>query len=73
MATKRSLEDSVFYSEDLLEELRHADRELTAGHYIRHEDMKAWLLSWGKKRELRVPSCACGDSHCNEPNQQMSQ
>src|SRR5437588_12222475 len=30
-------------------EIREAEREVESGHYIRHEDMKAWLLSWGTK------------------------
>lgn len=43
-------------------ELSLADRQVRSGHYIKHEDMKAWLLSWGTDRELPVPKCACGSS-----------
>jgi hypothetical protein len=31
--------------ETMLAELRQADRQVKSGHFIRHEDMKAWLLS----------------------------
>jgi predicted transcriptional regulator len=46
----------------LLAEVRQADRQIKSGHYIKHEEMKAWLLSWGTDRELPVPKCACGSS-----------
>lgn len=46
----------------MLAEVRRADRQVKLGHYIKHEDMKAWLLSWGTDRELPVPKCACGSS-----------
>ncbi len=46
----------------LLAEIRQADRQVESGHYIKHEDMKAWLLSWGTDHELPVPKCACGSS-----------
>jgi len=46
----------------LLAEVRQADRQVESGHYIKHEDMKVWLLSWGTDRELPVPKCACGSS-----------
>lgn len=49
--------------ERLQSEIRRADREVKTGHYIRHEDMKAWLLSWGTVRELPPPKCVCGKSH----------
>ncbi|MGA2965274.1 MAG: hypothetical protein ABSD64_03610 [Terriglobales bacterium] len=41
-------------------EIRQADRQVNSGHYIKHEDMKAWLLSWGTDHELPPPKCACG-------------
>jgi predicted transcriptional regulator len=44
----------------LLAEVRQADRQVKSGHYLKHEDMKAWLLSWGTDRELPPPKCACG-------------
>ena len=50
----------------MLAEVRRADRQVKSGHYIRHEDMKAWLLSWGTDRELPPPRCVCGKSHDNE-------
>jgi predicted transcriptional regulator len=46
----------------MLAEVRQADRQVESGHYIKHEDMKAWLLSWGTDHELPVPKCACGSS-----------
>jgi hypothetical protein len=39
---------------------------VAAGHYIKHEDMKAWLLSWGKDCELPPPKCVCGKDHDDE-------
>jgi len=45
---------------ELLAELRQADLQVKSGHYIRHEDMKAWLLSWGREHELPLPKCICG-------------
>jgi predicted transcriptional regulator len=41
-------------------EIRLAVRQVKAGHYIKHEDMKAWLLSWGTDHEL-PPKCVCGE------------
>ena len=46
--------------EKLLAEIRQAERQVESGHYIRHEDMKAWLLSWGTENELPPPKCVCG-------------
>jgi predicted transcriptional regulator len=48
-------------------EIRRADRQVRGGHYIRHQDMKAWLLSWGTEKELPLPKCACGKRHDGEP------
>ena len=44
-------------------EIREAEREVESGHYVRHDDMKAWLLSWGTKNELPPPKCVCGKTH----------
>lgn len=44
-------------------DLRVADRQIKSGHYVRDEDMKAWLLSWGTAHELPPPKCVCGKSH----------
>ena len=41
-----AVESYVADQERLLAEVRQADRQVKTGHYIRHEDMKAWLLSW---------------------------
>src|ERR1700746_1942621 len=65
------ISDAVEYyvadKERMLAEIRQADREVKSGHYIRHEDMKAWLLSWGTDRELPPPKCVCGKVHAYEP------
>jgi predicted transcriptional regulator len=46
--------------ERLMAEVGQANRQLKAGHYIRNEDVKAWLLSWGTRHELPIPRCVCG-------------
>src|ERR1700692_3239688 len=52
--------------ERMLAEFRQADRQVKSGHYVKNEDMKAWLLSWGTDSELPVPKCACGKEHDDE-------
>ena len=47
-------------------ETRHADRQVKSGHYVKQEDMKAWLLSWGTECELPPPTCVCGKDHDDE-------
>lgn len=54
---------NIVDQEKMLAELRQADRQIKSGHYIRHEDMKAWLLSWGANHELPLPKCVCGARH----------
>ncbi len=61
-----AVESYVADQERLLAEIAQADRQIEAGHYIRHEDMKAWLLSWGTDHELPPPRCACGKEHDDE-------
>jgi|SRR5579862_649367 hypothetical protein len=39
-----SVRRSDVAEEKLAAEVRIADREVASGHYIKHEDMKAWLL-----------------------------
>lgn len=58
-----AIESYVSDQERLLAEINQADRQIKSGHYIRNEDMKAWLLSWGTKRELPMPKCVCGKQH----------
>lgn len=58
-----AVESSLGDQERMLAEIRQADRQVKAGHYIKHEDMKAWLLSWGTDRELPPPKCVCGEHH----------
>jgi len=59
MAKARNVADQ----ERLLAEIRQATRQVNSGHYIKHEDMKAWLLSWGTDQELPPPKCICGRNH----------
>src|SRR3989441_8691207 len=61
-----AVDSYVADQERMLAETRQADRQVKSGHYIRHEDMKAWLLSWGTNRELPPPKCACGKNHDDE-------
>ena|SRR5271166_76420 len=58
-----AVEVYVSDQEKMLAEVRQADSQVKSGHYIRNEDMKAWLLSWGTDHELPVPNCACGRLH----------
>ncbi len=58
-----AVESYVADQERMLSEIRQADRQVKSGHYVRHEDMKAWLLSWGTDREVPPPRCACGAAH----------
>jgi predicted transcriptional regulator len=61
-----AVESYVADQERMLAEIRQAGRQVKAGHYIRHQDMKAWLLSWGTDRELPPPKCVCGKNHDDE-------
>jgi len=61
-----AVESYVADQERMLAEIRQADRQVKSGHYVKHEDMKAWLLSWGTERELPPPKCACGQPHDDE-------
>jgi predicted transcriptional regulator len=57
------VESYIVDQQRMLAEVRDAEREVASGHYIKHEDMKAWLLSWGTSRELPPPKCVCGKDH----------
>ena len=61
-----AVESYVADQERMLAEVRQADRQIKSGHYVKHEDMKAWLLSWGTEREIPPPKCACGKAHDDE-------
>jgi predicted transcriptional regulator len=61
-----AVETYIADQERMRAEIRQADRQVKAGHYIRHEDMKAWLLSWGTDHELSPPKCVCGKHHDDE-------
>ena len=61
-----AVEIYVCDQERMLAEIRQADRQVKSGHYVKNEDMKAWLLSWGTEHELPVPKCACGKEHDDE-------
>ena len=58
-----AVESYVADQERLQAELRRSNQEVASGHFVRHEDMKAWLLSWGTDHELPPPVCVCGKSH----------
>jgi RHH-type rel operon transcriptional repressor/antitoxin RelB len=58
-----AVDSYVADQERLLAEIRVAGRQVKSGHYIRQEDMKAWLLSWGTRHELPPPRCVCGKVH----------
>jgi predicted transcriptional regulator len=60
-----AVESYVADHERLLSETRRGDRQVASGHYVKHEDMKAWLLSWGTAKELPPPRCVCGKEHKN--------
>jgi RHH-type transcriptional regulator, rel operon repressor / antitoxin RelB len=61
-----AVESYITDQERLLSEIRQAGRQVRSGHYVRHEDMKAWLFSWGTNHELPPPRCACGQRHDDE-------
>jgi RHH-type transcriptional regulator, rel operon repressor / antitoxin RelB len=61
-----AVESYVADQERMLAEIRHGERQIKSGHYVNHEEMKAWLLSWGTDKELPPPKCACGRSHDKE-------
>jgi predicted transcriptional regulator len=61
-----AVEVYVSDQERMLAEVRQADRQVKSGHYVKNEDMKAWLLSWGTGRELPLPRCVCGKDHDDE-------
>lgn len=61
-----AVESYVADQERMLAETRQADRQVKSGHYIKHADMRAWLLSWGTKDEIPPPKCVCGKEHNGE-------
>jgi len=61
-----AIESYVAYRERMMTEVSQADRQVKSGHYVKDEDMKAWLLSWGSKNELPVPKCVCDKEHNDE-------
>lgn len=61
-----AVESYVDDQERMLARIRQADRQFKSGHYVEHEEMKRWLLSWGTDRELPPPKCACGKEHDDE-------
>jgi RHH-type transcriptional regulator, rel operon repressor / antitoxin RelB len=58
-----AVEAYVADQERLMAEMAQADKQIEAGHYVKHQDMKAWLLSWGTTNEIAPPRCACGKDH----------
>jgi predicted transcriptional regulator len=48
------------YVEDQKREIatiREGKKDVQADRVVSHENVKRWLRSWGKKRELPPPSC----------------
>jgi RHH-type rel operon transcriptional repressor/antitoxin RelB len=37
--------------------IERADKEVDAGRFVPHSDVRQWLLSWGSKKELPPPAC----------------
>jgi predicted transcriptional regulator len=58
-----AVESYVADQEKMLAEIRESDAQVESGHYVPHEAMKEWLLSWGTKNELPAPTCVCGKTH----------
>jgi predicted transcriptional regulator len=61
-----AVESYVANQERMLSEVRQADRQVASGHYVKQDDMKAWLLSWGTENEMPPPQCVCGENHDDE-------
>jgi RHH-type transcriptional regulator, rel operon repressor / antitoxin RelB len=61
-----AVESYVADQERMLADIRQAECQVKSGHYISHDDMKAWLLSWGTEHELPAPKCVCGKEHDDE-------
>jgi predicted transcriptional regulator len=66
IAVCRCIEMRVNQYQQQLESIRRGFAEIDAGHYIPHEPMKAWLLSFGSDHELPPPNYVCGKPH-DEP------
>jgi predicted transcriptional regulator len=58
-----AVESYIADQERMRADIREGDRQVKSGHYVKHEDMKAWLLSWGTNDELPPPKCVCGKVH----------
>ena len=61
-----AVESYVADQERMLSEVCQGERQVASGHFVAHEDMKTWLLSWGTADELPPPKCACGKVHVAE-------
>ncbi len=57
-----ALEAYVQERERMLEEVAQADRQVRAGHFFRHADMKAWVASLASTASA-APKCSCGKRH----------
>ena len=58
-----AIESYIADQERLRADIRDSEADMKLGHYVRHDEMKAWLLSWGTDHELPPPKCACGKHH----------
>src|ERR1019366_8658729 len=61
-----AVESYVADQERMLGEIGQAERQVKSGHYVTHEDMKAWLLSFGTDFQRPPPKRACGKQHDDE-------
>lgn len=61
-----AIECYVADQERMLAEIQQGERQVKSGHYVKDEDVRAWLLSWGTKQELPLPKCVCGKEHNDE-------
>ena len=37
--------------------IENADREIESGKFLRHAQVREWLLAWGTEKEIPPPSC----------------
>jgi predicted transcriptional regulator len=52
----QAIEDYVFVYEAQIEGIKKAIASADAGKFSSHEDVKAWVESWGTDSELPMPS-----------------
>lgn len=55
---EQAIADFVSLQEWQLAAIEEGIREADAGRVVAHEDVVAWVRSWGKPDELPMPECA---------------